>query len=162
MAMGRRSDKKIKNCGLYKLLEQEDSVMADRGFLIDDDLRELGVKFPNFSSVLGSTGEHAFLRDNTKRLWTKQLWNSPKPFCEACVTCMQAGMELPTIKSQDTGCSSNESAPSAPMPDGDSCVGESFNGGLVLTVQVVHKSCGDTPECPTVLPKLGMSAPPRP
>lgn len=29
---------------LDKLLEKGDSVMADRGFLIEDDLRELGVK----------------------------------------------------------------------------------------------------------------------
>lgn len=86
MAMGRLSDEKIKHCGLYKLLQQEDSVMAEREFLIEDDLRELGAKFPTFQVCYGGTGERAFLRDNTKRLWTKQLRNSPNPFCEACVT----------------------------------------------------------------------------
>lgn len=45
LAPGWLSDKEItKHSGLYKLLEQGDSVMADRGFLIEDDLRELGVK----------------------------------------------------------------------------------------------------------------------
>ncbi|XP_049268976.1 uncharacterized protein LOC125757429 [Rhipicephalus sanguineus] len=44
LAPGRLSDKEITRCsGLYKKLEQGDSVMADRGFLIEDDLTELGV-----------------------------------------------------------------------------------------------------------------------
>lgn len=58
--------------------------------------------------------------------------------------CLQAATELPIIKSQDTGHSQQQSAPSAAVADGDSCAGESFNRGLVLTVQVVHKSCGDS------------------
>uniref|UniRef100_A0A224YRY4 Isl2eu-1 cs n=1 Tax=Rhipicephalus zambeziensis TaxID=60191 RepID=A0A224YRY4_9ACAR len=44
LAPGRLSDKEITRCsGLYKKLEQGDPVMADRGFLIEDDLAELGV-----------------------------------------------------------------------------------------------------------------------
>lgn len=38
---GRFSDKKItKNSGIYNLLQNDDSVMADRGFELDDDLPE--------------------------------------------------------------------------------------------------------------------------
>lgn len=44
LAPGRLSDKEItRRSGLYKKLEQGDSVMADRGFLIEGDLTELGV-----------------------------------------------------------------------------------------------------------------------
>lgn len=115
-----------------------------------------------FQVCLAALENTHFFETTPKDFGQSNCGTLPNHSVKPALPCMKAGMELPTIKSQDTGRSSNESAPSAPMPDGDSCVGESFNGGLVLTVQVVHKSCGDTPECPTVLPKLGMSAPPRP
>lgn len=45
LAPGRISDKEItKDSGLYKMLDRGDSVMADRGFLIEDALSEVGVK----------------------------------------------------------------------------------------------------------------------
>ncbi|XP_072142903.1 uncharacterized protein [Dermacentor andersoni] len=44
LSPGRISDKEItRKSGLYDLLEPGDSVMADRGFLISDDLNEIGV-----------------------------------------------------------------------------------------------------------------------
>lgn len=45
LAPGRISDKEITNdSGLYNMLNKGDSVMADRGFLIEDALMEVGVK----------------------------------------------------------------------------------------------------------------------
>ncbi|XP_065288147.1 uncharacterized protein [Dermacentor albipictus] len=45
LAPGRLSDRELtRHSGLYELLENGDSVMADRGFLIEDDLRQLGVE----------------------------------------------------------------------------------------------------------------------
>ncbi|XP_077513952.1 uncharacterized protein LOC144124886 [Amblyomma americanum] len=45
LAPGRLSDREItRHSGMYELLEEGDSVMADIGFLIEDDLRQLGVK----------------------------------------------------------------------------------------------------------------------
>ncbi|XP_070378122.1 uncharacterized protein [Dermacentor albipictus] len=45
LAPGRLSDRELtRHSGLYELLEKGDSVMADRGFLIEDDLRQLGVE----------------------------------------------------------------------------------------------------------------------
>ncbi|KAF4527106.1 hypothetical protein B566_EDAN013740 [Ephemera danica] len=45
LAAGRTSDKKLTNLsGLYKLLEPGDLVLADRGFLIEDELKKLGVQ----------------------------------------------------------------------------------------------------------------------
>lgn len=43
LAPGRMSDKALtKRSGLYKMLDRGDSVMADRGFLIEEDLAEVG------------------------------------------------------------------------------------------------------------------------
>ena len=49
---GRISDKEItQNCGFLTLLEYGNEVLADRGFIVDDDLALCGAKllFPSFT-----------------------------------------------------------------------------------------------------------------
>jgi hypothetical protein len=75
---GRCSDKKIvRHCGLYDILEEGDSVMADKGFDIEEDLKErnLSLTIPPFlenqaqftSQQLAATRNIAAVRVHVER-----------------------------------------------------------------------------------------------
>lgn len=68
LATGRVSDRAVvKQSGLYSKLSKGDSVMADRGFLIKDDLNEIGAHL-NIPPFLGGRAQLSLDEEETRKI----------------------------------------------------------------------------------------------